>query len=104
MANISPWKYSLLNSANRSISRYCSGVRNVWKSDDIVLPSPKLAWAGPIPPRPMPFLRRAIRFGLTAADRRLSRRQTRDGHPIGRARHVVHTHPVAELHRTGLAA
>jgi hypothetical protein len=28
IANISPLKYSLLNSALRSISRYCSGVRN----------------------------------------------------------------------------
>src|ERR1035441_5640206 len=35
MANISPSKYSLLYSAFRSISRYCSGVRNVLASVDI---------------------------------------------------------------------
>src|ERR1035438_2105852 len=30
MVNITPSKYSLLNSASRSISRYCSGVRKVF--------------------------------------------------------------------------
>src|ERR1700730_3866843 len=37
MANISPWKYSLLNSALRSSSRYSAGVSNVVGCEDIYL-------------------------------------------------------------------
>src|SRR5205807_10122376 len=52
MANISPWKYSLLYPAARSISRYCSGVRKVFGCEDIVslcdqVTTPSAAVGGP---------------------------------------------------------
>jgi len=49
-------------------------------------------------------LSRAASLRLPSGNRRLRRRQSRDRYSIGRARNVIHPHPVTKFHRAGLAA